>query len=152
MKFLILNGTSCSGKTTILRSIMESKEHLFLLSSDSIKWLFSNYTSPTYKSDVQKVLFAIASQIFVMGYDVVCDSALWANSRQALINLAKKNNYDVLEINLEAEYSVLENRFDKRVATALTASNTKISNTSKKRFKELFNLFEHEKNLSALTF
>ncbi|MFA6589597.1 MAG: hypothetical protein WCS66_04535, partial [Bacteroidales bacterium] len=61
-------------------------------------------------------------------------------------------NYKIIEINLEADYSILEKRFEERVASALVNPNSRISNTSKERFKELVEIFEKEKNIKAISF
>jgi len=37
MKFILLNGSSCSGKSTIIRNMMKEKDHFFQLSYDSLK-------------------------------------------------------------------------------------------------------------------
>ena len=65
--------------------------------------------------------------------------------------MAKEAGYEVIEINLESELEVLETRFDERVRGSLADSSKKISNTSKDRFKELFEIYNKEKNLLAKT-
>jgi predicted kinase len=84
-----------------------------------------------------------------MGYNILSDSTLYRESRNKLINLAQEAGYEVLEINLEADFEVLAKRFDERVASALLNPERRISNLSKDRFKDLFNIFNEEKNPSA---
>src|SRR3989344_3203586 len=153
MKLVISNGSSCSGKSTIVDIIMQKKEHYFHLSYDRLKRLFSKYSPSEQYEDVRRIVFAVADEIFKMGYDVINDSALYQASRMRLINLAKKYNYEIMEINLEADYEILCQRFDERVASALSSpSGVKPTNLSKERFKELVEIYNKEKNPSAITF
>ncbi len=154
MKLLILNGSSCSGKSTIVKNIMQQEEHLFHLSYDSLKWLFSKYSHEEQFKNVREVLIAVAVAIFKQQYNVICDSALYKEQRNKLIDLAKGKGYDVIEINLEADYNVLSKRFDERVEQALETPvhERKISNLSKDRFNQLHNIFHSEKNSQAITF
>ncbi len=154
MKLIIFNGSSCSGKSTIIKNIMLEKEHYFHLHHDSIKWSFSKYKSEIFYNDVQKVLMAMADSVFKMKYNVILDCAFYESSRQEFIDLAKKYDYEILEINLEADYEVLLSRFHVRVKSALAVpeKDRRISNLSEVRFKELFDLFNKEKNPQATTY
>lgn len=151
MKLVILNGSTCSGKSTILKIIMKQKDNFFWLSYDALKWSFSQYKSEIHYQDVQKVLLTIANTVFDMKYNIITDSVLYAASREKLINLANRAGYEILEINLETDFEVLSQRFDERVASALANPHSRISNTSKDRFKELFDIFNQEKNPKAIT-
>jgi len=75
-----------------------------------------------------------------MKYNVICDSGLRKNYREEIIVLARKYNYEIIEINLEADYKILSKRFDERVKAAKT-TNTKISNTSKKDLRNFMICF-----------
>jgi predicted kinase len=151
MKLLLLNGSSCSGKSTIIRNIMKQKDHLFCLSYDKVKWSFANYNSAEHYQAVHKILLATANVVFKEGYDVIC-SALYASARQEFIDLAQAAGYEIMEINLAASFEVLCQRFAERVESAAKSPNSTISNTSLDRFKELFDIFNQEKNPDALTF
>lgn len=152
MKIVIINGSSCSGKSTIVENVMEQEERLFHLSYDRLKWLFSKYSSSEQYKDVWEVVLAVAETVFEMRYHVIADSVLYKKHRQKIIELAKRNGYEVLEINLEADYAGLSRRFDERVASAMADPKRKISNISEERFKELYDIFQSEKNPRALTF
>lgn len=150
MKLLILSGSSCSGKSSVIKYIMGKREHLFHLSYDALKWSFSGYNPNRHYQDVQKIVLAVASTVFKMEYDVVSDSTLYNKSRKELIDLAVFAGYQILEVNLEASPEVLTKRFDERVAGALATPERKISNLSKDRFQELLGIFEKEKNSQAI--
>ncbi|MFZ2310136.1 MAG: AAA family ATPase [Patescibacteria group bacterium] len=152
MKLVILNGSTCSGKSTILKNIMKQQDNFFQLSYDSVKWLFSGYQASKHYQDVVNVLLAVTSTVLKMKYNIVTDSVLFNEYRQQLVALAKEVGCDILEINLEADFEVLATRFDERVTSALANPNSRISNTSKDRFKELFDIFNQEKNPEAITF
>lgn len=151
MKLLILNGSSCSGKSTIIKMIMKQKEPLFYLAYDKVKWSFANYNSAEHYPAVHKILLATAAVVFKEGYDVIC-SVLHASARQEFVDLAKAASYEIIEVNLDTSFETLSKRFDERVESAAKNPNSTISNTSKDRFKELFNIFNQEKNPDALTF
>lgn len=155
MKLIIINGSSCSGKSSIVKSLMNSRENLFLLHYDSLKWSFSKYSREEKYKDVQKVMQSVALTVFEMGkYDVICDSGLYRVSRQNLIDIAKKLEYEIIEINLEADFNILLQRFNERVESALKVSSKdrRISNLSVDRFKELFDIYNKEKNELAISF
>ncbi|MEI7451705.1 MAG: AAA family ATPase [Candidatus Falkowbacteria bacterium] len=152
MKLIILNGSTCSGKSTIIKNILKKRDHLFHLSYDSLKWSFSNYKPDTHFNDVRIIVLAVAAAVFKMGYDVISDSTLSRESREKLKNLAIEAGYEILEVNLEADFELLSERFDARVASALLNPERRISNLSKDRFVELYNTFNQEKNASALVF
>ena len=152
MKLIILSGASCSGKSTIIKSIMNQQEDLFHLSYDSLKWSFSNYNPDKNYKDVQKIVLSVAGAVFKMKYNIISDATLYKECREKLISLAISFGYQILEINLETSHEILMKRFDERVANFLAVSDRRISNISKDRFQELLEIFEKEKNPEALTF
>ncbi len=147
----MLNGCSCSGKSTIVKNIMAQKERYYQLSYDSLKWSFSQYRPDVHFDDVRALVRAVAESVCGMNYNIVCDSALYRDAREELLQIPKKHGYEVIEINLEADYEVLEERFDSRVKDAILNPEKRISNTSKDRFKELYDIYNAEKNPLALT-
>jgi predicted kinase len=150
MFFLSINGPSCSGKSTIIKEMMKTQNNLFHLPYDSLKWLFSKYNSKTHYQKVQEFVSSVAVFALEKKYNIISDSSLYREDRNKLIKLAKKYNYKIIEINLSADFSVLEKRFDERVSGALVNPSLRISNTSKERFKELAEIFEKEKNDQAI--
>ena len=97
------------------------------------------------------VMVSILDTMCKLKYNIISE-ALKKESREEIIGLAKEYGYEVLEINLEADWKVLSERFDERVAIALANPEKKIANLSKDRFKELFERYQNEKNPLALTF
>ncbi len=152
MKFIMVNGASCAGKSTIVDQILTHKERYFRLSYDALKWLFSQYRPTTHYNDVSTLVGAVLERVSTMEYNIVCDGGLHREWRESLFSIVRPRGYEVVEINIEAAYDVLLKRFDERVADALVNKSKRISNTSVERFKELFDTYEAEKNPSAITF
>ncbi|MFA5998040.1 MAG: AAA family ATPase [Candidatus Paceibacterota bacterium] len=152
MKFISINGSTCSGKSSVIKEVLKQRDHLFYLSYDAVKWSFSHYSPDTHFKDVHTVMLAMAEALCKMQYDVISDSGLFKKWREELLNIPRSHGYDVVEINLECDYELLAQRFDERVAAKLANPEIRISNLSKNRFKELNDTFQKEKNTSALTF
>jgi predicted kinase len=150
MKFIMLNGPSCAGKSTIVSRIMAEKERYYKLSYDAQKWLFSKYDRNIHFEDVRTVQRGLAETVCGLSYNIICDSALYKENREKLLSIPKKYGYEVIEINLEADYETLAVRFDERVKDALAKNSKTISSTSKERFKELYDIYQSEKNSSAV--
>jgi len=151
MKFVMINGPCCVGKSTVINTIVSEHGHLYKLSYDAQKWLFSKYNPNTHSEDVCKVLGVLAGTVSEMGYDIICDGARFKDSRETLFDIVKKNGYEIIEINLEADFEVLLQRFKERVTNAAVDTSNPISNTSVERFKELFDIYQVEKNPTVVT-
>lgn len=154
MKFISINGSSCAGKSTVVKNVLKQRDHLFHLSYDSVKWLFSKY-SPKEESmvkDLHRMMLSMAETAFEMKYDVISETGLHREWRETIFAAARAHGYEVVEVTLECEYEILAQRFDERVADALAHPEKRISNTSKDRFREIFDIFQKNKNVEALTF
>ena len=154
MKTLILlNGTSCSGKSTTIQSISQIEKWLFHLSYDKIKWGFSDYIDykEKYKPTLDLIMLAIAKVVFDTGSLIICDACLYKKNREDLSAIAKKHWYSVLEFNIESEYPVLEKRFIDRLENAKSNPQYLVANNSIERFKDLYELYHKEKNNLAPT-
>lgn len=154
MKLIAINGSSCSGKSSVIKILMQGRDNLFYLHYDSLKWAFSKYDREKHYKDVQRIVLSVAKEVFKMKYNVISDSSLTKEFRKELIDLAKDNGYEIIEINLEADLSTLLSRFNERVENAMKIINKdrKISNTSVDRFMELHEIYHKDKNENAITF
>ncbi|OGG67008.1 hypothetical protein A3C21_04270 [Candidatus Kaiserbacteria bacterium RIFCSPHIGHO2_02_FULL_59_21] len=146
MKLVILNGASCSGKSTVIENLMKQKERYFHLSYDALKWQFSQYASGKYYDDLHKLRLAILRALCELKYNVITE-AVHKASRQKHIDIAIEYGYEIVEINLDTDYETLLKRRDERAA----ARNRK-EDLSKERFDSLFNAYQSEKNDEAITF
>lgn len=133
---------------------MSQHEGLFHLSYDSLKWFFSDYVvaKVKYTPDVHAILHAVAETILSLGYTIICDSVLLRENREKIISRARNHGYDIIEINIEANYDILEARFKERVERTKSQQSTRIANTSLDRFKELYEIYINEKNPHAIIF
>lgn len=154
MQLIQINGCSCSGKSTTVKGILKERGGIFHLSQDTLKWSFSDYAKEKdkYRGDVDAITLKVADYIFSRKYPVLCDSSLWREQREKLISLAKDYGYEILEINIEAEYPILQARFEQRVEDALAQQSTRISNRSLDRFKVLYEIYNAEKNSNAIVY
>lgn len=150
MKLVMINGPSCVGKSTTVQGVMESVENYYKLSGDHQKWMFSKYHRDIHKEDTARLLRAIAREICEMKYKIICDSALYRKNREALLEIARSYGYEIIEINLEADYDLLAQRFDERIAEA-AVKKVRYSNTSKEVWKDLYNIYQEQKNPAAIT-
>lgn len=154
MQLIQINGCSCSGKSTTVKGVLAERGGIFHLSQDTLKWSFSDYSKAkeNYYKDVDAITLAVAETVFSLKYPVLCDSSLFKEHREKLTALARSHGYEVIEINIEAEYPILQARFEQRVEDALAAKSTRIANTSLDRFKELYKIYNEEKNPDAIVF
>ena len=60
MKFVIINGPSCAGKSTVTNQIILERDRFYKLSYDAQKWLFSKYKADFQFEDVTNVIQALA--------------------------------------------------------------------------------------------
>jgi len=146
MKLVIFNGPVCSGKSTIIGNVMAQKERYFHLSYDSLKWQFSHYASGKYYEDIRVLRFAMLKTLLELNYNVVTES-LHKESRKKHAEIASLFDCDVVEINLEAEYDVLLERWKERMS-----SGERRENISRERFDEIYQIYLAEKNNGAVTF
>ena len=146
MKLVILNGASCSGKSTVIEKLMNHKERYFHLSYDALKWQFSQYASGKYYEDLHKLRLAMLRALCELKYNVITE-AVHEVSRQKHIDIAAEYGYEIVEINLEADYETLLKRRGERIA-----ARDRKEDFSQERFDALFNAYQSEKNNQAITF
>ena len=116
------------------------------MSYDSLKWQFSQYASGQYYEDIRTLRFSMLQTLLQLQYNVVTES-LHRASRQKHAKIAASFDCDIVEINLEAEYDVLLERWKARMA-----SGERKENISKERFDEIYEIYMAEKNTDAVTF
>jgi predicted kinase len=150
MKLILINGSSCSGKSTAVKAILKRKEKLYHLSYDSLKRSFAQYVPEKHIRDIRTLILSVARTMFGLGYDIICDSISTKEPREKLIALAREFGYEIIEINFEADHDVLLRRFDERVLHAKAHPDIPITNLSRERWEELYTLYQNDKNRSAL--
>lgn len=146
---LLVNGPSCAGKSTLVKSIMLQKEDYFHLCYDNIKWLFSKYHSYKYTNSIKSVLFSILKVICKKNHNIICDSVINQKDREKVIQIVEKYNYKIISINLEAPLKILNERFEEERQINI---ERKRLGTTHERFQEIYNLYQKEKDKKAKTF
>ena len=149
---LVLNGSSCSGKTTIAKLLLDKIPDSFRVSGDRIKWLISNY-SKIYRQSVYKLSLALAEAALVEGFSLITDGSgyFYEGNEDKYKNLALKYQARLIAVNIEAPFETILERFNKRVLSAKIEGN-KISNTDPKRLKEIYDTYLENKDEQAPIF
>lgn len=91
-KIILINGSSCSGKSTIIKEMMKKINGLYHLSFDRIKWGFSDYKEnrEVYIPIVDRLFLEEAQTILSLEYTIVTDALL--RKREELIDIAELLN------------------------------------------------------------
>lgn len=152
MPYLILiNGASCVGKSSSIKAYMSDHDHLYYLSYDAQKWGFSHYVDHKheYSGMITDIFFGIAKRVMQDGIDIICDSIIERSTRLPLIDQALYHGYSIIEINLEAPWETIQDRFYQRMHTSEHHESEPISNTSIERLHGIYTLYEQEKHPHA---
>jgi adenylate kinase family enzyme len=153
---LLINGPQCAGKSTVAELLLNSYPNLFHITGDKIKWLISDYAQSKQKyseSDViNKMLYKLSESAIVEGFSLLIETNIglmksWIPKYKAL---ADSNEFVYLELNIEAPYDVLKERFEKRAQSA-KAQGSKISVTKVDDMKLRFDGYQKYKNSSVPT-
>ena len=110
MKFILLNGTSGVGKTTVARQIHELLPLSVMVPNFEIRRMISGFKNDRDKSReiMFNLTYGIIEQALVSDVDVIVDSKIHDDMTgksvaDRFINLAKKMNADVYEIILTVD-------------------------------------------------
>lgn len=122
-KFILLvYGPLCSGKTSLIKELMDQLPWLFNISIDKTRRLLSDFQTIDYKDCINTIhesYLRIASDYHL---SVVIDGSAALQSEWGFFYrlLAEKYNYRFVEINIEAPYRILEQRFVERTQRLLS--------------------------------
>lgn len=149
--FIIMNGPSCAGKSTITKLLLSKHKTFFKLSYDNVKRFYSDYKVETHFEKVYEILSAMARAAVSQGYNVFVDGGIKRKNREGLIQIFKDAGYKVYEFNIEASQETLLERFDRRVKES-AEKNIPITNTSVDRLLKLEKMYHEDKNIHAITY
>lgn len=149
--FIIINGASCVGKSSVIEELGKLETGMFHLSYDRIKWCFLDYKSGSHGDEIYNMLTALTKECIKKEISIVKDGGLYKEKLLPIINLVKENGYKIVEINLEAPMDILMTRFKERVEYAKN-SKAKVSNLSEERFLELLEMYKAVKDPSFITY
>lgn len=150
---LILHGPLCAGKTTISKHFSQNYSKVFKASTDDIKWQISDYTSKKYKRVISEMMLrmvdvALAEGFFVIGEGLGVDK--FPDLLDEYYKVAKKHNILVLELNIEAPYDVLEERFLDRLKRS-EESGFKLTVTDVSDMKNRYDTYLKNRNNNLVT-
>ena len=146
--FLIVNGPSCGGKSTVSDVIFDRYHGIFKGKYDVLKWLISDYTSLPYRTMVTEMTHETMRIALSYGMSVMKEGALYEPEK--LINLAKEFNIPLFIVNVTAPKEILDERFQKRIAAK--KNGAKIANVDPARFEELYAMYLETKMSTPLEF
>lgn len=147
---LLIDGPSCSGKTSVASAITEKYGEIFNAKHDKIKWLISNYKSSNHRNIVYDITRSTIKTALENGLSVIKEGSF---EPQKIIEIGKQLNVPVFVANIVAPKEVLEERFKKRIEKKKDDPEVKISNTSLERFNEkMYNKYLESKLDSPLEF
>lgn len=151
---LVIYGPQCSGKSTVVKLIMEKYPEVFHASLDKIKWLISDYTAEKYsdKGTVGRLNLALARQAAAEGFSLVAEgNSRFVEEIGSYAEIADKHKIRLIRVNIEAPYGVLLDRFNLRVESA-KVQKTKISVTDEQGMKERYDRYQKNKDAQIPTF
>lgn len=131
---LILNGPVCAGKSSVTKLFMQ-KDNIFHGSYDATKWLISNYSPDIelHRKVTKEIVFSAVSKAIQFDFSFVIDGGN-IDFRDRYKELANKNGYMYLSVNIEAPLEILEKRFLERVESAKQSKSKRLAITTLEEF------------------
>ncbi len=141
---LVLNGPMCAGKSTVVATLMQ-RDGFFRASSDTIKWLISNYSADTsgHRRMAQEITFRAMEAAMEQGLSAVVDGGHHA-FRERYRALAARHGCRYVSVNIEAPYEVLKQRFLDRVTDGRKIDRPHISVTTVDGFDARYRWYADE--------
>ena len=150
---LSINGSICSGKSSVAELLLNKRPRSFRVSTDKIKWLISNFSKDEQRELARRLTLKLAEAACDEGLSLIIDGngRFDKNYNQDYEKLAEKKKIFFIEINIDAPLEVLKERFNKRVESAM-AANSKISCTTEEKMLEFYNSYLKYKNQEAVAY
>lgn len=150
-KIIFIYWPSCAWKSTFIKRLLESSKNMFFVSRDRIKWLISDYdrTNTLHFNTLTSMLISMIKIALNNWLDVIVEwkNDLFLNELRWYLASEKVKIY---EINIEATYSVIKERFQQRLVN-VEKTWWKLSNTSEDRLLEMYNEYMKFKKKDILT-
>ncbi|MBN1175563.1 hypothetical protein JXA48_02885 [Candidatus Woesearchaeota archaeon] len=96
--FLIVNGPSCGGKSSLIKILKSQLENIFSASRDKVKWLISDYAYKDHKEIVDEMMFEMISVALKRGLSVIKDGLL--EPADNYVELAKSFDVPIYFVNV----------------------------------------------------
>jgi hypothetical protein len=146
--FLILNGPSCGGKSSVADVIKSKVPKLFNAKQDTIKWLISDYASQKYTEALEEMIHNMIKIALHHKLSVIKEGM--RDSVDDLKKIATKAKVPIFFANISPPKETLDARFKIRIEAK--KHGAKIGNTNTKRFYELKKFYEDTKVETPLEF
>ncbi len=151
---LIIQGPMCSGKSSVAKILISKYPELFHASGDNIKWFISDYSAEKYsgKGIITRLLSSLVSQAVLESLSVLIEGNVGLQKDVKIFSdIAEKNEFNFIQVNIEAPYNVLLDRFNKRVEDALE-KKTNISVKTEENMKKRYEGYQEFKDKTLPTF
>lgn len=146
--FLIINGPSCGGKSSVAEAIQSKVKSSFNARQDKIKWLISDYESEKYTEVLQEMMYKMIDTALGHKLSVVKEGL--HEGAEKFKQLAEKHNIPIFFANVTAPEEILKLRFQERIEAK--KQGAKIGNVSHERFEKLKQQYEDSKVNTPLEF
>lgn len=154
-KFLIaVYGPMCAGKSTISKMLASEFPGVFHISYDKIKWFITDYSAEKYsgKGIVSRLLSTLVTQVATEGFSIIIEGDLnLMRNHQIYEKIAKENGMNFIQINIEAPFEVVGERFEERLRIS-KEQNIKVSITTEEGMRTRFEVYQKEKHTELPTY
>jgi ribose 1,5-bisphosphokinase PhnN len=150
---LVINGPSASGKSTVKNYFADKYSNIFSASRDRIKWLISGYSSKEFQKETYAMNIALIEIALEYGLHIIVDQGIQTPDGNVEIEnylteefqrLSKKFNVKLTEVNIEASFETISERFQDRIEAKKRGA--KIAMTDPIMMKERFENYQRRKN------
>lgn len=142
---------SCAWKSTVVKHILEKSSNMFHISIDRIKWLISDYSNQNklYINTLHEMVLSLAKISLDNWMDIIVEwkSPYIYDKLDLYINSL---NIDIFEINIEAPFEVIKERFFQRMKE-VEETWWRVWNKSIDKCKEIFDEYLNSKKKNILT-
>lgn len=145
---LIVNGPSCSGKSTVANVLLDRYGGIFHAKSDAIKWLISGYDPEEHRTIVHEMTLTVARIALADGLSALKEGGL--HRSRDLIGFCVERGIATFVANMEPPEEVLWRRFEERIKAK--EGGARISNTDPERFRQLNRMYHESKMETPLVF
>lgn len=150
---LIVNGTRDSGSSEVISILIEKLKKVFLVSSNKIKFLISDYVPDRDRKFVQETAVLFSEKALDDGYSIILEggSVEQKNLNKKITDLANHRNIKIIKINIEAPIEIMKQRFFERIEKS-KATGKKISVTNEEELMQRVNAYFDLKDEKDPTF
>ena len=150
---LIVNGTRDSGSNEVISILNKRLKQVFLIASNRIKFLISDYTPDRDRKMVQEIAVIISEKVLNNGFSIIVEggSIEQKNFNKKITDLAGARNIKVITVNIEAPVEIMKQKFFERIEES-KAIGKKVSVTNEEELMKRINAYFDLKDEKDPTF